>query len=298
MPSSSAAGVTQIRFSPDGRRLAVAVADGTIGCWDTATGAQRWSRAVDSEGFRGMGFVSDGRLLVAAEIDNRIVLRDAESSAEVRTSPPLGRPTQRPSMAYFSPMTLSPDGRYLAAAHDVSTTPVDPRVRVVLWDLATGQVHWSPEVGAAVGPASAPEVFSPDGSRIAISRGRRGHAWDVATGREVLNFKGEASVVSFSGDGRTLAAVSRDGRIRVWDTREATPERRAPRARRGASSDGSPPGVGPAPSCSRGSRATRACPSRSAGPRSSSPGTVPSRPRHAPPVSPAPGPSNLVPSFK
>jgi WD40 repeat protein len=181
-----------------------------------------------------MDFLSDGRLLIAAEIDNQIVLRDAESSTEVqtfpdvRTVPDAQPPTPLGSKVDPFPMalTLSRDGRYLAAFYG-------PGVWMVLWDVTTGQVQWSTEVNATDPFPKSSERFSPDGSRIAISSGREITLRDVATGREILKINGEASLVSFSADGRVLAAVSRDGHIRVWDTREATPEQRAPRLARG-----------------------------------------------------------------
>jgi WD40 repeat protein len=223
VPPPAPAGGAQIRFSLDGRRLAVAAGDGTIRCWDTATGGQLWSREVDAKRFRRMDFLSDGRLLIAAEIDKQIVLRDAESSTEVRTfpdartipdaRPPTPPPWKRDPLSLPMALTLSPDGRYLATCYG-------PGAWMVLWDVTTGQVQWSTEVTAT------DQRFSPDGSRIAMSSGREITLRDVATGREILWINGEASLASFSADVRVLAAVSRDGRIRVWDTREANPEQR------------------------------------------------------------------------
>jgi hypothetical protein len=52
--------------------------------------------------------------------------------------------------------------------------------------------------------------------------------WDAATGEEVLTLKGPAGPVfdvAFSPDGSRIASASPlDGTVRVWDTREATPE--------------------------------------------------------------------------
>jgi hypothetical protein len=173
-------------------------------------------------------------------------------------------------------------------------------------------VHWSTEVDAAIGLSSTPEAFSPDGSRIAISRGREITLWDVPTGREVLGIKGEASVasnsaggwasaavslVSFSGDGRMLAAVSRDGRIRVWDTREATPERRARREARGLVRWLSARCRDRADLLAR----IEHDPSLSAPARRFALDLARRRPEPtppSPPTSPAPGPSNRTPSFE
>jgi WD40 repeat protein/tRNA A-37 threonylcarbamoyl transferase component Bud32 len=178
-PAAAPAGVVAVRFGLGGRRVAVANEFGTIGYWDTATGGRLWSRKVDPQGFRGMSFLPDGRLMVAAEMDGKVVMRDAETSAVIPSNP---------------------DARGGVAPSSWLATPS--------------------------------ETSSPDGRRVATASGREIKILDTGTRREILSIKGGASLVSFSDDGRLLAAVSGDGSIHVWDGRETTPQLKARREAR------------------------------------------------------------------
>jgi WD40 repeat protein len=64
-------------------------------------------------------------------------------------------------------------------------------------------------------------VFAP-GGKVLASAGtdRLVRLWEVATGKEVRQFKGHAhyvSAVAFSADGKTLVSASLDGALRLWE---------------------------------------------------------------------------------
>jgi WD40 repeat protein len=64
-------------------------------------------------------------------------------------------------------------------------------------------------------------VFSADGKRLATaSLDKTAKAWDVATGEELLTFRGHDDRVislAFSPDGKLLATASWDNTAKVWD---------------------------------------------------------------------------------
>jgi WD40 repeat protein len=64
-------------------------------------------------------------------------------------------------------------------------------------------------------------LFSPEGSRLAISDAKGISIFDVKTGKELPSFALPSSLreVAFSADGQTIFAVHDDGALRVWDIR-------------------------------------------------------------------------------
>jgi WD40 repeat protein/serine/threonine protein kinase len=197
-----AGAVTSTCFSPDGKRLAGAGANGTVRVWDLA--ARREDRALRGHAgaVNGVCFSPDGRRLASAGADGAVRVWDAQTGQE--------QVLLRGHAGAVNGVCFSPDGRRLASAG------ADGAVRV--WDAQTGE-----ELLSLRGPEGRVHAvaYSPDGRRLA-SAGADGavRVWDAQTGRAALTLLGHvgaATSVCFSPDGRRLASAGEDGAVRVWD---------------------------------------------------------------------------------
>lgn len=107
-------------------------------------------------------------------------------------------------------LAFSPDSRLLAIMRSDCT--------LCLMDTATGEVVRT--LGKADGPMTAPAVFTPDGRLLVTAIHDVVQAWEVATGGELarrLGHRGAVDLLVMSGHGRSVATVSRDHTILVWD---------------------------------------------------------------------------------
>jgi WD40 repeat protein/serine/threonine protein kinase len=196
-----------VAFSPDGRRLAVAVwrrwtdeaATGVIAVFDTGTWEEVVRLRLDPIGVLGVAFSPDGRLMAAA-CDFSVVVVRAD------TGQPVWRSARR---NLVTAVAFGPDGTVAAA---------DAEGAVAVYAGATGEcLRTLPLQGGRV----AGLVFSPDGRRLA-STGVDGavRVWDTRTWRELpppRGHPGGAFAVAFAPDGRRLISGGTDGVVRVWD---------------------------------------------------------------------------------
>ncbi|MGH3720268.1 MAG: TIR domain-containing protein [Pseudonocardiaceae bacterium] len=239
--------IGRIDWSPDGRLLATASADGTVGIWDTDFCACLRDIRVHDGGVVATAFDPEGRILATGSNDGVTRLWDVDSG-ELRT-------TLRSSACYA--VAFSPRSRILATAGDSR--------KVTLWELSTGvelrqlTEHHGSDVacvafdaeggmlamGSHDGEITLWELwgvpggsqlraldghsgavfavaFHPDGGILASAgQDRTVRLWDVATGSAVSVLEGHTDGVpalSFSYDGRLLASNSDDGTVRLWET--------------------------------------------------------------------------------
>lgn len=196
--------ITTIRFSPDGRTLAVGGKAAGAALIDAASGRViRVLRGGHAGGIASIQFSPDARrVITGGRADGRALVWDRRTGRRVRV---LREPAGE---AVF--VEWSPDGSMVATAGGGG--------RLVAWRVA----DWTRAGEFRADPTYAgPADFSPDGSTIAGGGvGGIAHVWDVERAREVgrsLIHPGWVNSIEFDRRGAMLVTSSTDGNVRLWD---------------------------------------------------------------------------------
>jgi WD40 repeat protein len=200
-----------LTLSADGKVLAVtAYQTPHIHLIDVAAGKERARLLAPDrrdafgrqQGFSCTAFTPDSKTLIAAGIDESLILWDVATGKERRRL--------KDGFINLFTLALSPDGKLIASAVNGKT--------IRLTDLASGRDRFAP-TGHAHGIWSA--TFAANGTMAATVGG--GHdvlLWDTATGRERGRLSGHTADVTWVGlsaDGRELVTHGADRTTRFWD---------------------------------------------------------------------------------
>ncbi len=212
-------GTTRLRVSPlsnfehlsfdsKGKHiLAYDATDGKIRMWELAGG--REVRSFDA-GYRSAFTISpDGTALAVASSD-KIRVYELATGKERLAIQHVRQIDDANAIAY------SPDGKNILALCGCKKND-----RVIRWESATGK-----KLGEWHLAENRPIAFSPD-TRLVASVAKKENAirlWDTASGKKVREWKTAAKMddelrcLSFSPDGRHLAAAGSDAKIRIYET--------------------------------------------------------------------------------
>lgn len=214
--------VHELRFSPDGKTLAVAGLQ-AVRFWDASTGKEKRQFKTDNKESRLGGeedvlriaYSPDGKLLAAGTRGGRIHVWNVGSGKSVRVLGPA-----RGSGTPFAVCSLcfSPAGDMLACGQNS---------RVLIWDtlLWTEIVQLSQHDGGVFSVG-----FAPDGRTLATGCwDAQVRLWEIATWKKYAQFRGHTGQVwhsKFSPHGRVLVSGGQDGKVYLWDVFGLAKERK------------------------------------------------------------------------
>ena len=196
--SAHSAGIWNLAYLPDGRRVVTGSKDGTVKVWNLESGEKEGTSMEHQNGVTGL-VVTGGSKIISGDEDGKIKVWDVESHLLVMGWSHL---------EYFPKIAISPDDRLIAVG--ISSMGI--------YTMNGRQAKGSIEVGNTALSIS----FSPDGKKLACSTFADIRVYDVDSGTLILGplhgHQHSVFDVLWSRDGSRLFSGSNDETIRCWNS--------------------------------------------------------------------------------
>lgn len=232
--------VLQEMFSPDGQAIATYNGDKSPKLWDAETGQLKATLAGHSDRVYALGFSKDGKLVFTLSSGMEVKLWDAETgqlrwtfgggedkligfalspAGQIGVSTHPGKEPRLWDMTTGKVKVALPDRKATAAifgpdGRTVVTARIGERHPVKLWDAETGEL----KVTLADQKDKVERIgFSPDGSVLVTILDKAVKLWNPSSGELMATLEGARFPVTFSPDGKTLAARGEDNATMLWE---------------------------------------------------------------------------------
>ena len=212
-------------FSPEGNTFASGSENGIVSLWDVVTGENIKTIKGHRHSIDSVSFSPDGNILASKDTYATIRLWDVSTGKNIKTLRGRGHTDSR-----YSRVSFLLDGRTLVSEGDAGT--------VSLWDVSTGENIKTLTLTEILGVENKQKItfeylwtaginlqFSPNGRTLTLWGREKSSVglWDVAKGEYIKMLTPPGGIesrwrkCSLSPDGRTLASVSFDGVLSLWE---------------------------------------------------------------------------------
>ena len=180
--------INDVAFSPEGKRIVTAAADGTARVWDAATGAELVTLEAPCDAVFKATFSPFGRWIATTSSDNAVRIWDAKTGKEEEAFA---------GDLWLDQVAFAPEGDRLLATTDEAG---------LIWDVETGELAAALD-GGVDGMGAMP--YGPSGMRLVGISGNTARVWDATTGRGLLTLP-DVAYALFHPDGKRLLTVAPD----------------------------------------------------------------------------------------